>query len=333
MIMHIKAGMYSIQGNEGILTDIAHVSRGIVHIPYMSSCMTKMRSVSDTPIRFVTQSAMPRYSHPTNEMRLNSSFFFFLSSFFLKRQLKFFLFSIDTSTMKYRLRIIVAVFCFYCNTAAQNPPEGFQNALWSMSAVQVQNAARITNWQTVTGESGFPDEINIQMYQSPSTIAGYSALVTYYFYDDKFFQATIAFNFDHLKNFDFNYNVFISVDKYYRAIRDQTLTFVTDIYDLLRKKYGRKQPVFKGLDPRFVFVQTDRMVKQNIWNFRYHPYEYYKKIVSAAYARWDFPQTKVIFSVNISAVDKRFDYQLSLTSLDLEKEIQTAIDSVRYSDL
>jgi hypothetical protein len=79
--------------------------------------------------------------------------------------------------------------------------------------------------------------------------------------------------------------------------------------------------VFKGLDPRHIFKLTDAYIKQELWSLRYHPSEYYKRIVTAAYARWDFPKTRIIFSINISAKDKRFDYQLSLTSLDLEKEI------------
>ncbi|HEX2959848.1 MAG TPA: hypothetical protein VHO70_23635, partial [Chitinispirillaceae bacterium] len=66
---------------------------------------------------------------------------------------------------------------------------------------------------------------------------------------------------------------------------------------------------------------------------RYHPYDYYLKINTAAYARWDFPKTRVIFSTNISAVDKRFDYSLSLTSLDLEKAINEKMDELRMKGL
>lgn len=213
------------------------------------------------------------------------------------------------------------------------PPVGFQNATWGMSPEEVRKAAGVSNWQSTPLDAAFPEGLTITAYIASSTIAGYQAQVKYYFYEQKFFQATVVFNFDELKNFDFNYNVFISVDRYYRAIHDKTLTFVADIYDLLRKKYGKKQPVFKGLDPRFVFKHTDAYIKQELWNLRYHPSEYYKRIVTAAYARWDFPKTRVIFSINISAKDKRFDYQLSLTSLDLEKEINKKKDELRMQGL
>lgn len=216
---------------------------------------------------------------------------------------------------------------------AVEPPLGFQNATWGMSVEEVRKAAQITNWQIVANDAAFSLELAITVYESQSTIAGYPAVVRYYFHDQKFFQATIVFNFDQLINFDFNYNVFISVDKYYHAIHDQTLTFVADIYDLLRKKYGKKRPVFKGLDPRYIFKLTDAYIKQEIWNLRYHPSEYYKRIVTTAYARWDFPKTRVIFSINISAQDKRFDYILSLTSLDLEKQINTKKDTLRMLGL
>ena len=216
---------------------------------------------------------------------------------------------------------------------AAKPPVGFQNAKWGMSPEEVRKASGAANWQSTSLEAAFPEDLGITAYTASSTIAGYQAQVKYYFYDQKFFQATVVFNFDELKEFDFNYNVFISVDRYYRAIHDKTLTFVTDIYDLLRKKYGKKQPVFKGLDPRFVFKHTDAYIKQELWNLRYHPSEYYKRIVTAAYARWDFPKTRVIFSINISAKDKRFDYQLSLTSLDLEKEINNKKDALRMEGL
>lgn len=219
-----------------------------------------------------------------------------------------------------------------CSYAAQ-PPEGFQNAQWGMSPEEVRKAADIGGWQSIPVDPAFPQDLGITMYAASSTVAGYPAQVKYYFIEKKFFQATITFNFDQLKTFDFNYNVFISVDRYYRAIHDQTITFVADIYDLLHKKYGKKQPVFKGLDPRYIFKYTDAYIKQEIWNLRYHPSEYYKRIVTAAYARWDFPKTRVIFSINISAVDKRFDYQLSCTSLDLEKAVNKKKDALRMTGL
>ncbi|MBD3391921.1 MAG: hypothetical protein GF418_07625 [Chitinivibrionales bacterium] len=212
------------------------------------------------------------------------------------------------------------------------PPAGFQDAKWGSSPAQVRAAAQAASWQAVA-DNGFPEGLNVTVYTAPATLAGYPASVSYYFFENKFFQATVVFDFDDLKNFDFNYNVYISVNRYYREIHDRTITFVHDIYDLLRKKYGRKEPVFKGLDPRHVFENTDRYIKQETWNLRYHPYEYYKRIVAAAYARWDFPETRVLFSVNISAIDKRFDYQLSAVSLDLEEEVNRKMDALRSQGL
>lgn len=229
------------------------------------------------------------------------------------------------------LYYLIGYICSYAGAA--EPPAGFQNAVWGMSPDDVRKAAAVSSWQSIPLDNAFPEGLGITVYTAAGEVAGYTAEVKYYFYEQKFFQATVTFNFDQLKNYDFNYNVFISVDKYYRAIHDQTLTFVSDIYHLLRKKYGKKQPVFKGLDPRFVFKETDAYIKQEIWNLRYHPFEYYKRIVAAAYARWNFPKTRVIFSVNISAKDKRFDYQLSLTSLDLEQEITRKKDQLRMQKL
>lgn len=213
------------------------------------------------------------------------------------------------------------------------PPVGYQNAVWGMSPAEVQQAANITAWQKQPVDASFPKDLNITSYTAQSTIAGYKAQVTYYFFEDQFIQATIKFKFDNLINFDFNYNVFISVDKYYRTIHNQTLTFVADIYDLLRKKYGKKQPVFKGLDPRYIFKYTDLYIKQELWNLRYHPSEYYKRIVTSAYSRWDFPKTRIIFSINISAKDKKFDYQLSLASIDFEKYVNRKKDILRMEGL
>ncbi len=232
----------------------------------------------------------------------------------------------------YYILLCSAVFSSSLCYAAE-APVGFQNAGWGMSPEEVRKAAGVASWQSTPADPLFPQELGVTLYTTTTTIAGYPAQVKYYFFEKKFFQSTITFDFDQLKSFDFNYNVFISVDRYYRAIHDQTLTFVADIYDLLQKKYGKKQPVFKGLDPRYVFKYTDAYIKQELWNLRYHPSEYYKRIVSAAYARWDFPKTRVVFSINISAVDKRFDYQLSLTSLDLEREINKRKDELRMKGL
>jgi hypothetical protein len=226
--------------------------------------------------------------------------------------------------------LIIALAALLCRAA--DAPDGFQNARWGMPPDSVRSAAGV-NWQPSDAANGFPAELKVTTYTASTTIAGYPAQVCYYFFENRFFQATITFNFNSLKSFDFNYNVFISVDRYYRAIHDQTLTFVYDVYDLLAKKYGKKEPVFEGLDPRYIFKATDAYLRQEQWNLRYHPYEYYKRIVCAAYARWDFPRTRAIFAVNISAADQRFDYTLSLTSLDQEEAVNQKKDSLRMSGL
>jgi hypothetical protein len=231
------------------------------------------------------------------------------------------------------LFVVFAILAAYSNICGQYPQDGFQNAIWGAAPQDVQKAAGLTGWQQVPSDQLFPKELGITLYKASSSIAGYPAVVTYYFYQNKFFQATVDFNFNELKNFDFNYNVFISVDRYYRAIHDKTLTFVFDIYDLLQKKYGMKKPVFKGLDPRFVFKETDVYIRQEVWNLRYHPSEFYKRIIASAYALWNFTKTRVIFSVNISAVDSRFDYKLCATSLDMEREINWAKDALRMRGL
>jgi hypothetical protein len=229
----------------------------------------------------------------------------------------------------------IAIVCCVCfPAAAADFPDGFQNARWGMTSDAVRSAADITAWQPVNADAtGFPKDLNITVFTATMPIAGYPATVKYYFIENYFFQATVAFNFSDLKSFDFNYNVFISVDRYYRAIHDKTLLFVRDIFDLLTKKYGKREPVFKGLDPRNIFVQTDACLRQEQWNLRYHPYEFYKRIVCAAYARWDFPKTRAIFSINISAADNRFDYLLSLTSIDLEGQINQKKDLLRSQGL
>lgn len=213
------------------------------------------------------------------------------------------------------------------------PPVGFQGAVWGMSSADAKNAINPQQWQQTANDKGFPDSLKVSTYASSATIAGYPASVKYYFVEDRFFQATVTFRFKKLETYDFNYNVFRSVDQYYQAIRSQTLTFVYDIYDLLGKKYGKREPYFDKLDPRLMFVETDKYLRKERWNLRYHPYEYYKKIIGSAYARWDFPKTRVLFSVNISASDKRFDYQLSLSSLDMERYINKRKDELRGKGL
>lgn len=227
----------------------------------------------------------------------------------------------------------VAVILFLALSTRAAPPDGFRDAEWGSSSADVRSVVRPTQWSPDPPDNAFPAELKVVSYTTSDMVAGYPARVTYYFCADRFFQATVVFPFDKLVNYDFNYNVFRSVDQYYRDIHDQTTTFVKDIYDLLRKKYGKKEPVFKGLDPRFIFKNTDAYLKQERWNLRYNPSEYYKRIVTSAYARWDFPKTTVIFSINLSAADKRFDYQLSLTSVDQEQSVQAKLDSLRMKGL
>jgi hypothetical protein len=56
-------------------------------------------------------------------------------------------------------------------------------------------------------------------------------------------------------------------------------------------------------------------------------------MTTEAYARWDFPKTRVLFSMAIDAKEKRFDYQLSLASLDMDKAIQKKMTELRMSGL
>jgi hypothetical protein len=213
------------------------------------------------------------------------------------------------------------------------PFSGFEIALWGASPDEVKKNNNLQSWALIAQGSEFPKELNIKMFATRQNIAGKDAALTYYFQDDKFFQVTARFNFEDLKNFDFNYNVYRSVDAYYRAIHDRTLTFVYDMFDLLRKKYGKKEPAFKGVDPRFVFKNTDEYLKKEAWNLRSYPYEYYKKIVTSAYAQWDLPDTKIIFSLAVCAPEKQFDYRLSLSSIALGKIVNTKKDSLRIQNL
>ncbi|MGB7568439.1 MAG: hypothetical protein WBM07_11295 [Chitinivibrionales bacterium] len=216
---------------------------------------------------------------------------------------------------------------------AAEPFNGFQNALWGSKPDDVKKSNNLQGWTAVPPGNEFPKELNITMFRAAQNIAGKAASVKYYFQDGKFFQATVRFNFDNLKTFDFNYNVYRSVDSYYRAIHDQTLTFVFDVFDLLRKKYGKREPAFKGVDPRFIFKNSDEYLKRESWNLRSYPYDYYKKIVATAYAQWDLPTTRIIFSIAISAPEKQFDYELSLSSNDLAAMINAKKDSLRIQNL
>jgi len=212
-------------------------------------------------------------------------------------------------------------------------PGGFNGALWGQSSNNVKTITKATVWQIDPVQQNFPPDLKVTVFRTTSVIAGYNASIRYYFQDDRFFQATVDFPFPDLVNFDFNYNVFRSVSEYYTVIRAKTLLFVDDIYALLSEKYGKKKPVFKGLDPRFIFEELDHYVMQERWNLRYHPYDFYQNIVTSSYARWDFPHTRVFFSVNIAAPQKRFDYRLSLASVDMSESIKKAMDVIRARGL
>lgn len=216
--------------------------------------------------------------------------------------------------------------------AADSPP-AFYDIPWGTSADSVRLLTKGQGWNIDRVGLEFPKDLNISVFNTSVTIAGYSASIRYYFWDNRLFQSTVIFDFKELASYDFNYNVYRSVSEYYAFIRSKTLTFVFDVYDLLAKKYGKKEPVFKGLDPRFTFVRLDALVKQERWNFRYHPYDFYQMIAGSSYARWDFPKTRVIFSVNFSAADKRFEYLLSAASTVMVDEITERRDQYRMSGL
>jgi hypothetical protein len=210
---------------------------------------------------------------------------------------------------------------------------GFQNARWGMAPDEVRKSNSPKTWSAAASVNAFPKDLGISTFLASQEIAGKAASVTYYFFENKFFQATARFDCSDLKNFDFNYNVYRSVDSYYRAIHDRTLTFVYDIFDLLRKKYGKKEPSFRGADPRRVFSEADEYIGREAWNLRSYPYDYFKKIVASTYARWEFPNTTVIFSIVINAPEKQFDYQLSLSSPALAAGVNAKKDSLRTRNL
>jgi hypothetical protein len=234
--------------------------------------------------------------------------------------------------------IIAAALALTLISAPPNSPsisfDGWNGAKWGSTPDAVRQATGAINWQAdQAGAGAFPQDVTITVFRGTGTIAGYPANITYYFHENRFFQATVRFNFDDLKTYDFNYNVFRSVNEYYTAIRNRTLVFVHDIYDLLRKKYGEKKPYFKKLDPKECFVNLDGYLKRESWNLRYHPYDYYLHIIADSYARWDFPTTRVIFSLSINAPEKRFDYTLSLASIKLSSRILSIKDSLRMKGL
>jgi len=241
--------------------------------------------------------------------------------------------------MRHFSQILLAVIISIAGISAQAVPspvsgDGFLGSLWGAAPAAVQKSSGSTSWQaSSTANAAFPAGLGITAFQSSVSIGGYPAAVTCYFFNNQFFQATAVFNFEDLKTYDFNYNVYISVDRYYREIKKRTIPFVEDIYSLLLKKYGKKQPVFKGLEPRKLFVYLDRHFAKESWNLKYHPSDYYKGIKTNGYARWDFPQSRAIFAVQISAADTLFSYSLSLTSLKIEREITHAQDSLRMIGL
>ncbi len=212
-------------------------------------------------------------------------------------------------------------------------PVGFQGFQWGTHKDSVALTVTGTGWKQENAPQTLPASAEITRYTVAQEIGGYKGRTSFYFFQDSLFQATIAFDFTELEEFDFNYNVFISVDTYYRTIRSKTLIFVGDIYALLRKKYGKKQPTFKGIDPRQIFVHTDNYIAVERWNLRYNPSEYYKRIIAQAYAQWLYPKSQITFAVNISAADKRFDYTLSFLSLNHSRRIQKKLDNIKSQGL
>ena len=101
------------------------------------------------------------------------------------------------------------VFLVPITFAASSDPasyDGFNNAKWGIAPEAVRQAAGAGNWQSdgnVVKE--FPKELGISAFKSTGDIAGYKAVTTYYFWNNRFFQATVKFNFDDLKKYDFNY--------------------------------------------------------------------------------------------------------------------------------
>lgn len=234
--------------------------------------------------------------------------------------------------MKVYMRILVLLLLLFFPLLARDPL-GFQSFPWGALKSDVEAAKNSNTWQQADSQKMFPGITDITVFSTKETVAEYPATLYYYFYKDSLFQGTVAFDFSQLEDFDFNYNVFISVDRYYREIRKETLTFVYDIFSLLHNKYGKKEPTFKGLDPREIFVKTDNYLAQERWNLRYNPSEFYKRIIAVAYAQWRFPKSEILFSVNISAADKRFDYTLSYSSISMVQRIQKEIEKRRTSGI
>ena len=159
------------------------------------------------------------------------------------------------------MNTIAVVLTALISVAAPNNPasyDGFNNAVWGSSPEEVRQAVGASAWRTDSiGSTEFPRSLGVTAFHAPTTIAGYQAMVRYYFYNNKLFQATVRFNFDDLADVDFNYNVYKSVSEYYTTIHDRTITFVDDCFDLLVKRYGTQKPYFQGLDPRRMFSVLD----------------------------------------------------------------------------
>ena len=137
--------------------------------------------------------------------------------------------------MRYLPIILLVLFTV---SFAQNP-SGIDNLDWGASPETVRNAVKAQGWQQDPLGNEFP-EAQCDCLQGKLKDSGLRCKHGYYFYDGKLFQTTVTFNFNQLKNYDFNYNVFRSVNEYYYAIRNSAISFINDIYDLLQKKYGKK---------------------------------------------------------------------------------------------
>jgi len=220
-----------------------------------------------------------------------------------------------------------------CAAWAADDPRGFQGIGWGSTPELVQQQLANPVQQNAERAAEFTPELGVMVLSGQMQIAGYPAMVHFYFFQQQFFQATVVFDFTYLAEFDHNYNVFRSVDEYYRLIRSHTLRFVGDMYELLEFRYGKRRPVFTRISPEFVFMRTDAVLNQNRWNFRYNPIEFYKKIVASAFARWDFQYTRVQFGVAISASQGRFDYVLNLSSNQISDQVIKAGKQLRSSDL
>jgi len=237
----------------------------------------------------------------------------------------------------YKIFIYIFLFCSLCFSQRLINPDGYRGIAWGSTAAQataVLQGVQLTQLADRPRTATFPAALNVVRYQIlADTVAGYPARTTLYFYNDQFFQAVVDFNFNRFVNFDFNYNVFISVERFYNELRATTLNFVADIYALLTERYGRRQPVFRTLDPRNSFVELDNYLARERWNLRYNPSEFHRRIQTQSFAQWRFPRTEVRFSIAISAFDNRFEYVLSLASTELMAQIQRSINDIRSQGL